>query len=456
MSEPSSKPLELGDIIDGRYELRRMLGRGTEAVVYEAQHVLLRQRVALKIVAPNVDPLALETQSERLLREARVLARLRHPGIVSVLDAGMVNGRPYVALELLEGRTLEGLLAARGRLPAVDAVALGLGLCDALAVAHVAGVVHRDVKPSNVVVYRDGAGNERIKLLDFGTSKQPLADGEVKLTAVGAIVGTPAYMSPEQFAGGDVDARADVYALGAILFECLTGHVVYEGNYAEIVRALCAPDVPPPSLRELVPGVDPALAGIVQRAISKRSEERPADAAALGRELRAAIPAAVGRGTQLLEGPAQAQDVRKHPRAPYLTPLRVVTASGITVDGRSEDISEGGILMLAPTALTAGEKVTVRFALPIEGHIASCQATVRWAKAARPDKQWGAWAIGLELVDAPSDVSVSIGRYVSLMRDPRREDEDSVPAPAPTKPRLPTATLPAVPASMRKVIGPKP
>ena len=226
---------KVGDVVGDRYELRRELGQGAGGMVFEALHRFTHRSTAVKVVSPDVPRSLVAEQNARLIREARALAAVRHPGIVEVLDGGVLpDGSPFIVLEMLDGRTLEGLIAARGKLSREDAVAVGLQLCDSLDALHRAGVVHRDLKPGNVFVVRDRDGIERLKLLDFGIA-QVKGTEQDKLTGIGALIGTPAYMSPEQLLAIDVDHRADVYALGVTLFECLTGRLPYEGNYQAVL-----------------------------------------------------------------------------------------------------------------------------------------------------------------------------------------------------------------------------
>jgi len=415
--------LQVGDVVEGRYELRRDLGRGAGGVVFEAFHRFTQRLVALKIVAPDVPAAQLGQLRVRLVREARALAMARHPGIVEVLDGGIVDdGTPYLVMEKLEGRTLEGLLAARSRISAEETAAVMFQLCDAMDVAHRSGVVHRDLKPGNIFVVRERDGRERVKVVDFGTAQIAHSD-EGKLSAVGAILGTPGYMAPEQLlAQGDVDALADVYALGVTMFECLTGTMPYEGNYQRVLLQVCSDDAPP-NVRTRFPAVTEAVAAVVQRAIAKKPAERFQSVLGLARAIHEAIPSA-GDQTSFLGppppsrfGPASVSDPRQRrraPRAPYVTPVHVVLPRG-SVDGRSEDISEGGLLVITRQRCEPNQRATVRFALPIEGRVVSCDADVRWVRAARPDASDGARAIGLEFVETTPALRASIARYVEAM-----------------------------------------
>jgi serine/threonine-protein kinase len=408
--------LKTGAILDGRYELRRAVGQGAEGTVYEAVHRFTGQRHAVKIATAEI-PKGTDWKHVRLLREARALGQVRHPNIVAITDAGVSEGFPFVAMELLEGRSLEGLLATRGRFAIPDAVGAALQVCDALAAAHAVGVLHRDVKPGNVIVVREDP-NERVKLVDFGTAKAT-APGAEKVTAVGALVGTPSYMAPEQLMAQDVDEGVDIYAVGAMLFECLTGAVPYEGSYPRVLMAACSTE-PPPSVRLVRPQVELSLEGVITRALAKKRSDRFATVAELADALRKACPHIDGLTRMLNDAvPANAPPRRKFNRAPYRTPVRVTSQWG-ELDGRCEDISEGGMLLLSDDTCKQDEEVSVRFALPIEGKIAVCKARVQWVRA-RPERAHAPHAIGLELIDATSEIRASLARYVALMTGELKE-----------------------------------
>jgi uncharacterized protein (TIGR02266 family) len=422
----------VGDVIDRRYELRRDLGRGGCAVVFEARHVFTGRSVALKIVSPDA---AREDKAElraRLMREAQALAAVRHPGVVDILDGGVAeNGSPYIVMERLMGRTLEGLTAARGKIALSDTVGLALQLCGALGAAHDVGVVHRDVKPGNVIIIRDVDGYERVKLVDFGIAQlrhQP----SPKLTGIGAVIGTPAYMSPEQLlALDDIDNTADVYSLGLVMFECLSGRVPYPGNYAQVLLRAVSEE-PAPSLRAAAPEVPEALAQVVDRAIAKSRSARFASIQEFSLAIRTAMPNAQARTTLLGPPPLPTGDSktsrargvpvaqrRRTPRAPYITPVRLLLEEGV-LDGRTEDISEGGTFVLAETTCAPDQLVKVRFALPMEGRVVTVEARVRWVRAAPGADSQGLHAIGLEFVNLTDEVRESIARYVALMGDPKQ------------------------------------
>ncbi|HEY2368277.1 MAG TPA: serine/threonine-protein kinase [Polyangiaceae bacterium] len=441
-------------MLDGRYELRRVLGQGAEGTVFEAVHRFTGQRVAVKVAANQLHE-GTDWKKVRLLREARALGQMRHPNIVTITDAGVADRFPFVAMELLEGRTIEGLLMTRGRFAVSDAVGAALQVCEALNAAHTVGVLHRDVKPGNVIIVRDhheGRGVERVKLVDFGTSK-PTDPSAEKLTAVGALVGTPSYMAPEQLMAQDVDEGVDIYAVGAMLFECLTGAVPYEGAYPRVLMAACSAD-PPPSIRLVRPQIEATLEGVIGKALAKKRSDRFATIGELADALRRACPQIDGL-TRLLDGAAPVAPRRKFNRAPYRTPISIKSSWG-EVTGRSEDISEGGMLVLSDQACQQGEEVSVRFALPIEGRVAVCKARVQWVRA-RPNHPGMNQAIGLELVGAPSDLRASLARYVALMTGELKEPVEPMPAPkrmaSGSKLVAVKETVPGTPASLRQMNG---
>ncbi len=436
----------VGDVIDGRYELVRDLGRGAAGVVFEARHRFTHRRVALKLVSPD-SPRAVQGELRaRLVREARALAAARHPSIVDVLDGGVAAcGTPYIVLEMLEGgRTLEGLLATRGKLSVKDTVAVGLQLCDALAAAHRAGVVHRDVKPGNIMILQDHTG-EVLKLVDFGIAQVSAREG--KLTSYGAIIGTPEYMAPEQIMmTGESDELVDVYAVGITIFECIAGRVPFVGNYQQVLLQVGS-NSDAPSLVSLCPIAGARLSAVVSRAIAKDRAARYQSIEALSLDLAAAIPGARRRTQFFPQGPHHGANApananaeapseprptpassatmkafvpveqrRRAVRANYATPVQIVLADGVHVDGRSEDLSEGGFLIILDTGteITHDQVVRLRFALPMDGKVVACSAQVRWVRATH-----GRRAMGVQFVDPPAELGPQISRYIELMGVPK-------------------------------------
>jgi len=256
-----------GDAI-GDYQVEAVLGRGAMGTVYAAVHPVIERRVAIKVLRPEMS--AREEIVWRFIHEARAVNRIRHPGIVDVFGYGTTHDEcAYLVMERLDGETL-GSELRRGRVPLARACELLGAIADALAAAHAAGVVHRDLKPDNVFLV--GAG--RIKLLDFGLAKLALPDAPIELTARGQALGTPAYMAPEQARGIAIDSRADVYSLGALAFELFTGQPPFPGDNAVEVM-LDHVTLEPPRPRSLAPAL-PALADtLVLAMLAKDPAQRP-------------------------------------------------------------------------------------------------------------------------------------------------------------------------------------
>ena len=269
-------------LLAGRYEIVRPLGHGAMAVVDLAHDVELDRPVALKRLAENLS--RDEEVRRRFLREGRLAARLSHPNVVRVYDVGEEGGRPFIAMEYVDGETLAELIARRGPVPAAEAAELGVQACAGLAAAHAAGLVHRDVKPQNLLLGRNGA----LKLGDFGIA---LGVEGTRLTVAGTVLGTAGYLAPEQARGEQVTAAADIYALGAVLCELLTGEPPSTpGSLAELGRADASSRAS--KLLSRTPDVPAYLATAVADCLAARPEDRPASAAELARRLARAAPEA--------------------------------------------------------------------------------------------------------------------------------------------------------------------
>ena len=257
-------PIEPGVLVGGRYELGRRLGSGGMAIVYLAHDRLLDRDVAVKVLS---EPYASDPAFvERFRREASAAAALNHPNIVSVYDRGEADGSYYIVMEYLAGPTLKDVVRRRGPLEPSEAVDATLGILAALAAAHKRGVVHRDVKPQNVMVSEDG----RVKVADFGIAR---AGGDSGMTEAGSIIGTAQYLSPEQARGDEVTAASDCYSVGIVLYEMLTGRVPFDGDrsVAVAMKQVSEPPTPP---RELRPDIPPDLEAVVMKALRKRPSER--------------------------------------------------------------------------------------------------------------------------------------------------------------------------------------
>jgi serine/threonine-protein kinase len=284
---PSKKrAVHVGDTL-GRYELVEEVGEGGMATVFRARDKELRREVAIKVLFPH---LARRPEVvRRFQREARAAATLEHENILRIYDVGNAEGEdpPYIVMELIRGRSLLGELEQRGPMLAEIAACLGAVLADALGAAHKAGIIHRDVKPANVMIASDG----RVLLADFGVARLETEDSLV--TKTGALLGTPAYMSPEQASGDTATARSDLYSLGATLYQLATGSLPYTGSPAKVMASIAQGSLVPAVKRRSAVGPD--LSAAIGKMMATDPEARPASAADVTKDLRA-IAAAAGFG----------------------------------------------------------------------------------------------------------------------------------------------------------------
>jgi hypothetical protein len=273
---PPEAPDEVGRL--GGFRVLRRLGAGGMGIVFEAEDPALGRRVALKVMQPA--RAASAEHRQRFLREARAAAALQHDHVVPIHLVGEDNGVAYIVMPLLRGETLEDRLAREGALPVAEVLRLSREAAEGLAAAHAAGQVHRDVKPANIWL-EEGTG--RVKLLDFGLART--AEGDVVRTREGALLGTPAYMSPEQADGLTVTERSDLFSLGCVLYRAATGRPPFGGaTVTAVLRAVADHQPAPP--HEVNPAVPPPLSDFIMRLLAKSPEDRPDGAAAVARALR--------------------------------------------------------------------------------------------------------------------------------------------------------------------------
>ena len=267
--------LAIGTLLGNRYEIRGVVGRGGMGVVYHARDRELNEDVAVKMIRSDLLSSDDAARGEELKSEIRLARRISHRNVVRTHDLGESGGMLFVTMEYVRGITVRELLRTRGRLGVASTLALARQFAAALEVAHAAGVIHRDVKPENALVDAEGV----LKVMDFGIARLASA-GPSSATQTGLVVGTPMYMAPEQLMGESIDARADLYSLGVMMYECLTGYPPFAApsTVALIARVLSAVPVPPGDIN---PEVPPALAGLVLQLLSKDAAARPVDAHAL-------------------------------------------------------------------------------------------------------------------------------------------------------------------------------
>src|SRR5438105_1414395 len=271
----------VGEIVAGRYELEELVGSGGMSSVFKARDTLLERRVALKVLHPHFTDD--DQYVERFRREARAVASLSHPNIVTILDRGEDEGRQFIVFELVEGRTLKEVLDEEGRLPVARALEIAIQVARGLAFAHEHGLVHRDVKPQNVILNGDG----RAKVTDFGIARSLDVQG---VTQSGAVLGTSNYIAPEQASGQPVDRTTDVYSLGVVLFELLTGEVPFPGE-SFVAVAMRHVSEPPPNVLDVRPEVPARVAHAVGRALQKDPAARFPTMDAFAAELQACLAA---------------------------------------------------------------------------------------------------------------------------------------------------------------------
>ncbi len=418
-----------GELIGGRFEIERLAGQGGMGMLYRARDLEDGAAVALKVLR-STEPSAEEQQ--RFLREACLLADLRHPGIVRYIAHGLTAaGEPFLAMEWLEGEDLGAYLARVGRPRVAQTVALGARIAEALGAAHARGVIHRDIKPRNIFI--TGGDIAHPKLVDFGIARS-LAHTR-SLTRSDVFVGTPAYAAPEQVRDAKrADAPADLFSLGCVLFECLTGSPAFAGEHALAILAKILFEEPP-NASALCVDVPPALGELVARLLAKNPSARPPDVSSLAAELRAMHLEAEALSRQPTPRPPQAALTEKEQRLLSVilitpagemsawdetlsierlsTPLDGVTALVTTLGGKVESLADGSIIVLVPGKSAASDQSVRAARCALELH------------ASLPGA-WMALVTGHGLLHGRMPVGELIDRAVKLVRD------HAVNGPAPT------------------------
>jgi Protein kinase domain len=263
----------LGRIIDRKYRLTRLLGEGGMGAVFEAEHTLIERKVAVKVMHPEI--LSIPEAVTRFFREAQASSAIGHPNIIEIQDVGKEeDGTVFIVMELLKGQSLKDLLEEKTVLSAGHAASIVLQVLSALGAAHEKDIIHRDMKPDNVFLAIDQRNRQEVKVLDFGIAKVHGAlEGDQGLTKTGTVLGTPNYMAPEQARGKEIDKRLDIWAVGVMMYEMLSGQLPYNGeSYNEIIGEILL-ETPPP-LKEVASEVPDGVVSIVEKAMSKSLDER--------------------------------------------------------------------------------------------------------------------------------------------------------------------------------------
>jgi len=408
----------------GRYELREVLGRGAMGVVYKAYDSFLDRIVAVKTYRQDIA--ASEQLRKRFEREVRTAGRLSHPNIVVVHDGGLENDTPFLAMEFIDGPTLEAELARRGRLSTKEALAIVLGVAEGLAFAHQQGVIHRDVKPANILLTPSGEP----KVSDFGVAKLMTSESAQTTMAVG----TPSYMAPEQIEGKALDARTDVFGLAVLAYELLTGQRPFAAeNLPALLYRIMHTDPPPPS--SLNPDLPAAVDGVFERALAKDTSIRTADARKFANELRDAF-AAPGERTAIV-APARKAEAERPAFEERAAEVAVQTPSR-----RGPQIAVGVVLLAALGGVIA---YLVREGPPSPPSVAVATPTgtpTAIATPTRPPTQVPAVvAPTATAARAPTATPVPPTRIPTETPQPTETAEPTeTPTPRPTRVPRPTAT----------------
>jgi eukaryotic-like serine/threonine-protein kinase len=317
--EPSSSSASklIGLNIDGQFDIDGILGGGSFGTVYRGKQTGLDRPVAIKV--PTSEIAADPVMARRFAREARSAARIQHPGVVAIYAVGeLADGRPYLAMQHVEGDPLDKALA-HGPLPMIRALRIARQIASALSETHAAGVVHRDLKPTNIMWRRDRNGDDRITIVDFGIAVCKPGNADATRLTTGGLIGTPHYMSPEQAHGEVVDARADLYALGCLLYELVTGTPPFEGSGFEVLLAHLGRPAPLPS--EKNPNVPESIDRLCAMMMRKKPEDRPQHADEVVAMIDEAIGELSGQPSTALPAPIKKRKSKKRPTIATLRDL---------------------------------------------------------------------------------------------------------------------------------------
>ncbi|HEY0459220.1 MAG TPA: serine/threonine-protein kinase [Pyrinomonadaceae bacterium] len=351
-SQPGNAGNSVPQIIASNLRIENLLGRGGMGTVYRATHLTLDRVVAVKVINPEVAMNA--DVMQRFAREARLMAKLRHPRAAMIYDSGTLpDGRLFIVMEYVEGMTLADILKRDGKLPYKKAVDIAVSVCDVLSEAHSLGIIHRDLKPANIML-----NNQGVFVLDFGIAKMLNTDNaqsmQLSMTGNGLLVGTPFYMSPEQCLGNPVEARSDLYSLGALLFEMIAGRPPFDDEVLSAVIIKHAM-VEAPRIEEFAPDIPPALADVINRLLAKKPEDRPENASVTKAMLERSVAGASTAPALNLNTPTTTNTTAEN-IYPSTQQMNAVTASQMpqtlanTQSGTKENKSGGGLKIAAASA----------------------------------------------------------------------------------------------------------
>ncbi|MDP2310018.1 MAG: protein kinase [Pseudomonadota bacterium] len=424
----------IGSVLD-KYEVLQKLGEGATATVYRGRHLTIGRDVAIKVLHPHLS--ASSRYRERFNREARAVGRLSHQNIVSILDYSGQNAEEcYIVTELIDGVTVLELIQQRGRLPSEIAALIGAALASALAFAHREGIIHRDIKPENVMIRRDG----RVKLMDFGVAR--VLD-ESSITLDGSLLGSPAYMSPQQALDETLDGRTDIFSLGTVLFHAVTGHVPFSGSNASVILRNII-EANRPDVLELAPQASPSIAAVIDRLLQPRPDDR--------------YPTADDASAALL---ACLDEVGLSPEHPTIN-LRAYVVDAVACEESLATILRPTLLQVGKDRLTRGDTLGAlqlfNRLLAIDEDNAEVIALIQSLHQAAPGASWRTRAPLPALILVVLGLLLGGGAWVWTHRDSTSQVDSSpaapvaITAPAVTAPPPGTATTASGPA----VVSPPP